>query len=64
MNINDWLHETQENNSRFEKIYKELVLNRHTDNHSFWKSVLFWLESSYDAGHKDANNSDNHCIIK
>ena len=50
MNINDWLHETQENNSRFEKIYKELVLNRYTDNHSFWKSVLFWLESAYYAG--------------
>lgn len=60
MNINDWLHETQENNSRFEKIYKELVLNRYTDNHSFWKSILFWLESAYDAGHKDNNN--NHSI--
>jgi len=49
----DWLNQTNQNQSFLEKAQQELVYQRYTDNHSFWKIILSWLESAYIAGKKE-----------
>lgn len=52
MQFDDWLNELEGYSSRLERAYDELVLERYNDNHSFWKTVLSWLKSSYQMGYE------------
>lgn len=49
----DWINQTDNKQSILEKAQQELVYNRYTDNHSFWNTVLNWLDLAYVAGKKE-----------
>lgn len=51
MTFDEWLNETENTKSTLEKAQQELVYSRYTDNHSFWKTVLKWLKTSYFIGY-------------
>lgn len=56
MNFYEWLNQIDKNNSRLEKIYKELVLQRYIDNHTFWNTILSHLNAAYEAGNENHTN--------
>jgi len=56
MTFDQWLNETENNRSRLEKAYQELVLDRYNDNNSFWKTILVWLKTSYSIGYTAGKN--------
>lgn len=49
----DWINSVDKNQSVLEKAQQELVYNRYTDDHTFWQTVLNWLELGYSAGKKE-----------
>lgn len=57
--FDNWLNQTEENRSRLEKAYQELVLQRYNDNNSFWQTVLMWLNAAYLAGKNEPLNLVN-----
>lgn len=57
MTFDDWLNETEGYSSRLERAYEELVSHRYVDNHTFWKTVLLWLNTAYSIGNNAGQNN-------
>lgn len=49
----DWINSVDKNQSVLEKAQQELVYNRYTDDHTFWQTVLNWLDAAYNKGYND-----------
>lgn len=56
MSFENWLNKVENKKLFLEKAQQELLYNRYTDNHSFWKTILEWLQSAYNMGLQENNN--------
>lgn len=63
MLFDNWFNKMEGCNSRLERAYDELVLDRYNDNYTFWKTVLCWLKSVYNEGYEEAKK-ENLSIIQ